>query len=159
MHSVRVLAYLELCHYMTEVSEHFLFLFISLLSAWGLCCFMLAFSSCSEWGQLFMDVCGLLTVLASRVAEHRPQGTWVSVAVMPGFSCPAACEIFPDQELNPCPLHWEADSQPRDHQRSDHSLKRPDSKYPKLCGIQAFHGIFFSVFFCFFFQNNFLKVV
>ena len=96
-----------------------------------------------------MDVRGLLTVMASLVAEHRPQGTWVSVAVTPRFSCPAACEIFPDQELNPCPLHWEADSQPLDYQRSDHSLKRPDSKHPKLCGIQAFHGIFFSVF-CFF---------
>ena len=26
------------------------------------------------------------------------------------FSCPEACEIFLDQESNPCPLHWQADS-------------------------------------------------
>ena len=30
-----------------------------------------AFSSCSEWGQLFFGVCGLLIVVVSLVAEHR----------------------------------------------------------------------------------------
>ena len=29
-----------------------------------------------------------------------------------GLSCSAACGIFPDQGSNPCPLHWQADSQP-----------------------------------------------
>ena len=29
-----------------------------------------------------------------------------------GPSCSATCGIFPDQGLNPCPLHWQADSQP-----------------------------------------------
>ena len=29
-----------------------------------------------------------------------------------------ACEIFPGQESNSCPLHWQADSQPVDHQGS-----------------------------------------
>lgn len=24
------------------------------------------------------------------------------------LSCPEACGIFLDQELNPCPLHWQA---------------------------------------------------
>ena len=33
-----------------------------------------------------------------------------SVVVAYGLSCSAACEIFPDQGLNPCPLHWQADS-------------------------------------------------
>ena len=41
-----------------------------------------------------------------------------SVAVAHGPSCSAACGIFPDQELNPCPLHWQADSQPLRHQGS-----------------------------------------
>ena len=27
-----------------------------------------------------------------------------------GLSCSAACGIFPDQGLNPCLLHWQADS-------------------------------------------------
>ena len=33
-----------------------------------------------------------------------------SVAVAHGPSCSVACGIFPDQGLNPCPLHWQADS-------------------------------------------------
>ena len=35
-----------------------------------------------------------------------------SVVVAHGPSCSAACGIFPDQGSNPCPLHWQADSQP-----------------------------------------------
>ena len=38
-----------------------------------------------------------------------------SVVVAHGSSCSAACEIFPDQGSNPCPLHWQADSQPLHH--------------------------------------------
>ena len=29
-----------------------------------------------------------------------------------GLSCSLACGIFPDQEWNPCPLHWQEDSLP-----------------------------------------------
>ena len=41
-----------------------------------------------------------------------------SVTVAHGPSCSAACGIFPDQGSNPCPLHWQADSQPPRHQGS-----------------------------------------
>ena len=41
-----------------------------------------------------------------------------SVAVAHGLSCSVACGIFPDQGSNPCPLHWQADSQPLRHQGS-----------------------------------------
>ena len=41
-----------------------------------------------------------------------------SVVVAHGPSCSTACEIFPDQGSNPCPLHWWADSQPLRHQGS-----------------------------------------
>ena len=41
-----------------------------------------------------------------------------SVVVAHGPSCSAACGNFPDQGLNPCPLHWQADSQPLHHQGS-----------------------------------------
>ena len=41
-----------------------------------------------------------------------------SVAVAHGPSCCAACGIFLDQGSNPCPLHWQADSQPLRHQGS-----------------------------------------
>ena len=47
-------------------------------------------------------------------------GLWSagSVVVAHGISCSTACGIFPDQGLNPCPLHWKAKSQPLDHQGS-----------------------------------------
>ena len=38
------------------------------------------------------------------------------VAYRPSRS--TACGIFPDQGSNPCPLHWQADSQPLRHQGS-----------------------------------------
>ena len=46
-----------------------------------------------------------------------------SVVVAHGPSCSAACGIFPDQGSNPCPLHWQADSQPLCHQGS------PEGRY------------------------------
>ena len=33
-----------------------------------------------------------------------------SVVVAHGLRCSVACGIFPDQGLNPCPVHWQADS-------------------------------------------------
>ena len=41
-----------------------------------------------------------------------------SVVVAHMLSCSAACGIFPDQGSNPCPLYWQADSQPLRHQGS-----------------------------------------
>ena len=41
-----------------------------------------------------------------------------SVVVAHGPSRSAECGIFPDQGSNPCPLHWQADSQPLCHQGS-----------------------------------------
>ena len=41
-----------------------------------------------------------------------------SVVVAHGPSCSVACGIFPDQGSNPCPQHWQADSQPLRHQGS-----------------------------------------
>ena len=40
------------------------------LAALGLCCCAWAFSSCGEWGLLFVVVRGLLTAVASLVAER-----------------------------------------------------------------------------------------
>ena len=49
------------------------------------------------------------------------------VIVAHGPSCSVACGIFPDRGSNPCPLHWQADSQPLRHQGSPHNqfLKTP----------------------------------
>ena len=49
----------------------FFFLIIYLfLAALGLRCCAWAFSSCGEWGLLFVAVRGLLIAVASLVAEH-----------------------------------------------------------------------------------------
>ena len=53
--------------------------------------------------------------LLSRNTGSRRAG---SVVLAHGPSCSAACGIFPDQGSNPCPLHWQADSQPLHHQGS-----------------------------------------
>ena len=63
-------------------------------------------------------MCRLLSVVASLVADHGLQGEWTSIVVAHRLSCPVACRIFPNQGLNMCPLHWQANSQPLDHQES-----------------------------------------
>ena len=45
-----------------------------------------------------------------------------SAIVAHGPSRSAACGIFPDQGSNPCPLNWQADSQPQRHQGSPQLL-------------------------------------
>ena len=83
---------------------------------------------------VFVSVWGLSLVAASRghsssrcvgLSLSRPLLLWStgsrhagSVVVAYGPSCSAACGIFPDQGSNPCPLHWQADSQPLRHQGS-----------------------------------------
>ena len=73
--------------------------------------------------------CAGLSLSRPLVAEHRLQtrrlsscGSWAleqgSVVVAHGPSCSAACGIFPDQGSNPCPLHWQEDSQALHHQGS-----------------------------------------
>ena len=58
------------------------------------------FSSCGSWAlEHRLSSCGAQAV-----------GVQASVVVAHGFSCSAACGIFPDQGSNPCPLHWQADS-------------------------------------------------
>ena len=53
------------------VEESINFFFFSLvLAVLGLCCCARAFSSCGEWGLLFVVVCGLLIAVASLVVEH-----------------------------------------------------------------------------------------
>ena len=96
----------------------FIYLFLAVL---GLRFCARAFSNCGKRGPLFIAVRGLLTVAASLVAEHRLQTRRLS-SVAHGPSCSAACGIFPDQGSNPCPLHWQADSQPLRHQGSPVSV-------------------------------------
>ena len=83
---------------------------------------------------VFVSVQGLSLVAASRghsslrctgLSLSRPLLLWStssrragSVVVAHGPSCSAACGIFPDQGSNPCPLHWQVDSQPLRHHGS-----------------------------------------
>ena len=57
----------------------------------------------------------------SAIVAHGPScfaACGPSCSATCGPSCSAACGIFPDQGSNPCPLHWQADSQPLRHQGS-----------------------------------------
>ena len=56
-------------------------------------------------------------LLWSMGSRHAAQQLWLvgSVVVVNRPSCSEACGIFPDQGSNPCPLHWQADSQPLRH--------------------------------------------
>ncbi|KAJ8795173.1 hypothetical protein J1605_018519 [Eschrichtius robustus] len=65
-----------------------------------------------RFNKYFLNTC-LLEIRTS--TGSRRAG---SVVVTHGPSCSAACGIFPDQGPNPCPLHWQADSQPLRHQGS-----------------------------------------
>ena len=83
---------------------------------------------------VFVSVRGLSPVAASGghsssrcagLSLSRPLSLWStgsrragSVIVAHGPSCSVACGILPDQGSNPCPLHWQADSQPLRHQGS-----------------------------------------
>ena len=83
---------------------------------------------------VFVSVRGLSLVAASGghsssrcagLSLSRPLLLWSassrragSVVVAHGPSCSVACRIVPDQGSNPCPLHWQADSQPPRHQGS-----------------------------------------
>ena len=54
-------------HFFFGIVLYCIYLFMAVL---GLCSCARAFSSCGEWGLLFVVVCGLLIVVASLVVEH-----------------------------------------------------------------------------------------
>ena len=83
-----------------------------------------AFSSCSKWGPLFIAVRGPLTIAAFFLLRSIGSRRAGSVVVAHGPGCSVACGIFPDQGSNPCPLHWQADSQPLRHQGSPSLFSR-----------------------------------
>ena len=63
-----VLTLMKLPSYGSSIGVSFFFFFF--FGVLGLCCCTRAFSSCGEWGLLFIVVRRLLTVVASLVAEH-----------------------------------------------------------------------------------------
>ena len=55
------------------------------------------FSHCGVWALGQRGFC----ISSVWALEHR------LVVVLYRLICPEACEIFPDQKSNPCPLHWQ----------------------------------------------------
>ena len=66
--------------------------------------------------QASVDAAPGLSSCSSWALEHRLNRT----VVAHGLSCSEACGIFPDQGLNPCFLHWQADSLLLSHQGSSY---------------------------------------
>ena len=94
----------------------------------GLPCCMQTSSSCRKRKLVFLAVHGLLTAVASLVAEHRlwacefpclrHMGSAVVVpgllgtglgAVAQGLKYSMACGMVSDPGSDPCPLHWQVD--------------------------------------------------
>ena len=95
----------------------FIYLFIYLWLCWVLVS-VRGFSLVVASGGHSSSRCAGLSLsrpLLLRSTGSRHAG---SVTVAHGPSRSVACGIFPDQGLNPCPLHWQADSQPLRHQGS-----------------------------------------
>ena len=65
-HHLLLSDFLILSH-LSKCEVIFFFFFLAVL---GLFCWARAFSSCGEWGLLFVAACGLLIAVASLVAEH-----------------------------------------------------------------------------------------
>ena len=94
----------------------------------GLCCWASFSLVVKSGGDSWVAVCRPLTVAASLAVETGPQcagfsgcRSWAlehSLFVVAGFSCCLTCRIFPNQGLNPCLLHWQADSLALNHQGS-----------------------------------------
>ena len=92
----------------------YLYLFMAVLSL-RFCA--RAFSNCGKRGPLLIAVRGPLAIAASLVAEHRLQTRKLS-------NCGSRAQPLrgmwdpPRPGSNPCPPHWQADSQPLHHQGS-----------------------------------------
>ena len=88
------------------LSFNFFILHVCLWLHWGFVAVHRLFSSCGDWGYTLILAHRLLIVVGISCKTWAP-GAWASVVVVHGL---VACGIFPDQGLNPCLLHWQADS-------------------------------------------------
>ena len=106
------------------------YLFIFLFGCTGCLMCKLSLGAASR-GYSLAAVCGFVTEVASLVVELglRSKG---SEALAHRLSCSVACGIFPGQGLNPCLLHWQADSYSPCHRRSPtvHFLTVPGPLIP-----------------------------
>ena len=96
---------------------YFLFIYLFIWLCWVFVSVQGLSLVAASWGHSSSRCAGLSLSrpLLLRSTGSRRAG---SVVVAHGPSCSVACGIFPDQGSNPCPLHWQADSQPLHHQGS-----------------------------------------
>ena len=94
---------------------NFIYLFMSVL---GLRFCARAFSLVAASGGHSSSRCAGLSLSRPLLLWSTGSRRAGSAIVAHGPSCSAACGILPDQGSNPCPLHWQADSQPLRHQGS-----------------------------------------
>ena len=115
---------------------------------------------------VFVSVWGLSPVAASGghsssrcvgLPLSRPLLLWStgsrhagSVVVAHGPSRSEACGILPDQGSNPCPLHWQADSQPLHHQGSLYGVfwQTEIFSFEVVKVPQTFHCVFLEIYPC-----------
>ena len=71
-------------------------------------CLAQAFSSCGEWGLLFIAVHGILMAVASLVVEHGLKANGLQQLWPTGLAVSHPVES--SQISNPCLLHWQVDS-------------------------------------------------
>ena len=93
----------------------FIYLFMAVL---GLRFCARAFSLLAASGGHSSSRCAGLSLSRPLLLRSTGSRCAGSAIVAHGPSCSAACGILPDQGSNPCPLHWQADSQPLRHQGS-----------------------------------------
>ena len=96
---------------------NFIYLFIYLWLCWVFVSVRGLFPVAASGGHS-SSRCAGLSLLRPLLLQSTGSRRAGSVVVAHGLSCSAACGIFPDQGSNPCPLHWQADSQPLRHQGS-----------------------------------------
>ena len=99
----------------------FIYLFIYLFIHLWLCCVFVSvrgLSLVAASGGHSSSQCAGLSLSRPLLLRSTGSRCAGSVVVAHGPSCSEACGIFPDQGSNPCPLHWQADSQLLRHQGS-----------------------------------------
>ena len=103
--------------YLSHTNIDFFFLFFYFWLCWVFVSVRGLSLVTASGGQSSSRCAGLLLSwpLLLRSTGSRRAG---SVVVAHGPSRSAACGILPDQGSNPCPLHWQAESQPLRHQGS-----------------------------------------
>ena len=117
---------------------NFIFVFVYVLAAWGHLA-RRAFPSLQRARAALH--CGAQASHSSafccRAAALGCVGSNSCGSRLRSYGARAACGIFPDKGLNPCPVHWQVDPYPLCHQGSPQHLKKPHFKEPVLTTMQS----------------------